>query len=43
MFDEEGFMKRVNAYFDLKNPEDATFDSSVEAPESIAKKILSLI
>lgn len=43
VFDEEGFMKRVNAYFGLKNPENTTFDSSVEAPESIAKKILALI
>ena len=43
VFDEEGFMRRVNAYFDLKNENDVTFDSSSEAPESIAKKIMSLI
>lgn len=43
VFDEDGFMKRVNAYFDLKNSEDTTFDSSVEAPELIASKILDLI
>lgn len=43
VFDEEGFMKRVNAYFDLKNSEDTTFDSSSEAAESIARKILALV
>jgi adenylylsulfate kinase-like enzyme len=43
VFDEEGFMKRVNAYFELKNSEDMTFDSSKEAPEFIAKSIMSIL
>lgn len=43
VFDEEGFMKRVNAYLSIKNVNDVTFDSSKEAPESIAKNILALL
>ncbi|MEN9338357.1 MAG: hypothetical protein RI945_82 [Candidatus Parcubacteria bacterium] len=43
VFNEEGFMKRVNAYFTLKNREDMTFDSSEEAPEFIAKKIMGIL
>lgn len=43
VFEEEGFMKRVNAYFELKNEEDKTFDSSKEAPEFIAKNIMGIL
>lgn len=40
---EEELMQRVNAYFDLKDEKDPTFDSNKESVEEIAKNILSLI
>ena len=40
---EEELMKRINAYFDLKDEKDPTFDSSKESIDEITKKILSLM
>lgn len=41
--DEEGLMERINAYFEFKDENDPTFDSSKESIEDIAKKIISLL
>ena len=40
---EEELMERINAYFDFKDENNPTFDSSKESVEDIAKKIISLI
>ncbi len=40
--DDEGYMKRYNAYLAIKPEASATFDSSTQGPEDIAKAIMDL-
>ena len=40
---EDGFMQRYDMYLSLKNSTDPTFDSNVQNPVDIAKRIMALV